>query len=125
MLEQRSTYSTQHGPDLSARMAKDEHEIEALMWRYARALDTLDAEAYANAYTPDGQFVAGGNPTAGTAALKKMITDLKAKRAKASGKLDDLGKASKASWDQAKKGFIDAYRDLATAYNRAAGEFKK
>jgi hypothetical protein len=58
---------------------KDRHEIEALMWRYARALDTLDAEAYASAYTPDGQFIAGGNPT--TAALKKMITDLKTTRA--------------------------------------------
>jgi uncharacterized protein (TIGR02246 family) len=60
---------------------KDRHEIEALMWRYARALDTLDAEAYASAYTPDGQFIAGGNPTTGTAALKKMITDLKTSRA--------------------------------------------
>jgi uncharacterized protein (TIGR02246 family) len=59
---------------------RDRHEIEALMWRYARALDTLDAEAYASAYTPDGQFIAGGNPTAGTAALKKMITDLKTAR---------------------------------------------
>ena len=60
---------------------KDRHEIEALMWKYARALDTFDAEAYAAVYTPDGQFIAGPTPTAGTAALKKMITDLKNNRA--------------------------------------------
>jgi SnoaL-like domain len=59
---------------------KDRHEIEALMWRYARALDTFDADAYASNYTPDGQFIAGANPTTGTAALKKMITDLKTNR---------------------------------------------
>jgi len=62
------------------QQAKDRDEIEALMWRYARALDTLDADAYASAYTPDGEFRAGGNPTAGTAALKKMIADLKTAR---------------------------------------------
>jgi hypothetical protein len=59
---------------------KDRHEIEALMWRYARALDTFDADAYVSNYTPDGQFIAGGSPTTGTAALKKMITDLKTNR---------------------------------------------
>jgi uncharacterized protein (TIGR02246 family) len=59
---------------------KDRHEIEALMWRYARALDTLNADAYVANYTPDGQFVAGANPTAGADALRKMITDLKANR---------------------------------------------
>jgi len=62
------------------QQAKDRDEIEALMWRYARALDTLDADAYASAYTPDGEFRAGPNPTKGTAALKKMIADLKANR---------------------------------------------
>ena len=60
---------------------KDRQEIEALMWRYARALDSFDAEAYASVYTPDGQFGAGENATKGTAALKKMITDLKTTRA--------------------------------------------
>ena len=63
-----------------AQEAKDRQDIEALMWKYARALDTLDAEAYASMYTPDGEFRAGPNPTKGTAALKKMIADLKATR---------------------------------------------
>ena len=56
---------------------KDRHEIEALMWRYARALDTYDVEAYVASYTPDGQFIAGPNPTAGADALRKMMVGLK------------------------------------------------
>jgi uncharacterized protein (TIGR02246 family) len=54
--------------------AKDREAIEQLMWRYARALDSSDAETYASLYTVDGQFGAGANPTKGREALKKMIT---------------------------------------------------
>jgi hypothetical protein len=61
--------------DNAAREARDRADIEALMWSYTRALDTLNPEAYAAAYTPDGQFVAGQNATKGHAALKKMIVD--------------------------------------------------
>ena len=61
--------------DNTAREARDRAEIEALMWSYTRALDTLNPEAYAAAYTPEGQFVAGQNATKGHAALKKMIVD--------------------------------------------------
>lgn len=60
---------------------KDRAEIEALMWRYVRALDNLDADAYASAYTADGEFGAGAGATKGTAALKKMVNDLKNNRA--------------------------------------------
>src|SRR5881392_3081566 len=63
-----------------AQEARDRHEIEALMWRYARALDTFEPDAYASCYTPDGQFGAGENATKGTAALKKMIADLRKNR---------------------------------------------
>jgi uncharacterized protein (TIGR02246 family) len=71
--------STQLGAqDNAAREARDRAEIEALMWRYTRALDTRNADAYVTAYTPDGQFVAGGNATKGRAALHKMVADLKA-----------------------------------------------
>ena len=59
------------------REAKDRAEIEHLMWRYARALDTSDAEAYASVYTEDGQFVAGGNATKGREALRNMIAGFK------------------------------------------------
>ena len=57
------------------REVRDRAEIEDLMWRYARALDTNDAEAYAAAYTPDGQFGTGANATKGRDALRKMIAD--------------------------------------------------
>lgn len=64
----------------SDQQEKDRHEIEALMWRYARALDTLNADAYVANYTADGQFIAGANPTAGADALRKMIVDLRTNR---------------------------------------------
>lgn len=56
---------------------------------------------------------------------QEQIKDLKAKRAKASQKATELGRATKASWERAKEGFADAYRDLASAYDKAATEFKK
>jgi uncharacterized protein (TIGR02246 family) len=61
------------GQDTSAREARDRAEIEALMWRYARALDTGDGTAYAATYTVDGQFSAGTTATKGREALKKMV----------------------------------------------------
>ena len=59
------------------------------------------------------------------AKAQAQLRDLKAKRGAASRKASDLGKATKASWERAKEGFADAYRDLATAYEKAAAEFKK
>lgn len=54
-----------------------------------------------------------------------QLKELKAKRAKASRKASELGRATKASWEKAKEGFADAYRDLASAYDRAAAEWTK
>src|ERR1044071_1047272 len=59
---------------------KDREAIDALMWKYARALDTMNAEAYVSCYTPDGAFGAGANATKGADALRKMITDLNTRR---------------------------------------------
>jgi uncharacterized protein (TIGR02246 family) len=68
------------------REAKDRAAIEHLMWRYVRALDTFNGDAYASVYTADGQFVAGGNATKGREALRKMVTDLgQARAARAAG----------------------------------------
>jgi uncharacterized protein (TIGR02246 family) len=79
--------STQLGAqDNAAREARDRNEIEALMWRYTRALDTANAEAYAAAYTPDGQFSAGTNTTKGRAALTKMVADIKERQTAAAAK---------------------------------------
>jgi uncharacterized protein (TIGR02246 family) len=64
------------GQDNSAR-EKDRAEIEELMWRYTRALDTGDGKTYAETYTVDGQFVAGTTATKGREALQKMVDALK------------------------------------------------
>jgi hypothetical protein len=58
------------------REAKDRAEIEKLMWQYARALDTENADAYVATYTPDGQFGGGANAIKGHDALHKYIVDL-------------------------------------------------
>jgi hypothetical protein len=58
--------------DQVLREARDRAEIEDLMWRYARALDTGNGDAYAAVYTPDGQFGTGANATKGTEALKRL-----------------------------------------------------
>ena len=63
------------GPALADR-AEDREAIEELMWRYARALDTGDAEAYAATYTEDGEFKAGATSTKGRQALHDMIAGL-------------------------------------------------
>ena len=73
------------GQDNSAR-EKDRAEIEALMWRYARALDTGDGAAYAATYTTDGQFGTGANATKGREALKKLADGVKEQQAAAKAK---------------------------------------
>jgi 3-phenylpropionate/cinnamic acid dioxygenase small subunit len=59
---------------------QDRATIEDLMWRYARALDSSDADGYAAVYTEGGQFGTGDQATKGRAALKKMVADLKQAR---------------------------------------------
>jgi len=54
----------------------------------------------------------------------KAVKDLKAKRVQASKKLDEMGKATGAAWNDAKDGFADAYKDLHEAYEKAAAKFK-
>jgi len=65
--------TTLFGEDNTAREARDRAEIEALMWKYTRALDSGDGATYASTYTADGQFGAGGNPTTGRDALSKLV----------------------------------------------------
>ena len=68
------------------REMRDRIQIEELMWKYTRALDTSDADAYASAYTEDGQFSAGTNVTRGRDALRKMIADMRQRAADAQAK---------------------------------------
>ena len=61
------------GEDNTARETRDRHDIEALMWKYTRALDKGDGATYASTYTADGQFAAGTNATKGREALSKLV----------------------------------------------------
>ncbi len=63
------------------KQEQDRVAIEALMWRYVRALDTLDAAGYAAVFTEDGTFVSGNAQEHGRAELMKMIDGLKKGRA--------------------------------------------
>lgn len=69
-----SAFAADNGTE---REARDRAQIEKLMWQYVRALDTENADAYAAAYTPDGQFGSGANAVKGREALKKLINDYK------------------------------------------------
>ena len=59
------------------REAQDRAAIEALMWRYVRALDSMDADGYAAVFTEDGAFGSGNTQRKGRADLKAMVADLK------------------------------------------------
>jgi 3-phenylpropionate/cinnamic acid dioxygenase small subunit len=61
-----------------AREANDRAEIQALMWRYERALDTLDVDAYVAVFTEDAQF---GNAK-GREGIRTMIAGIKTAREK-------------------------------------------
>lgn len=63
--------------------------------------------------------------SAAKADLQRQLNELKAKRAQAGKKLDELGKASAESWDSVKGGFADAYKDLHRAYDKAAASLRK
>jgi uncharacterized protein (TIGR02246 family) len=59
------------------REAQDRAAIEALMWRYVRALDSMDPDGYAAVFTEDGTFGSGSTQRKGRADLKAMVADLK------------------------------------------------
>jgi uncharacterized protein (TIGR02246 family) len=65
---------------VSSRNA-DRDAIEALQWRYDRALDSFNADAYVALYTEDGSF----GQVKGREALYKMMTGFTAPRPAASG----------------------------------------
>jgi hypothetical protein len=79
-------FTAQKGDDDVLRQVRDRVEIEDLMWRYTRALDTANGDAYAATYTPDGQFGSGANATKGREALRKMVADMRDRQAAAEAK---------------------------------------
>jgi len=65
--------TTLFGEDNAAREARDRAEIESLMWKYTRALDSGDGATYASTYAVEGQFGTGANTTKGREALAKLV----------------------------------------------------
>lgn len=59
--------------DTAVREAAERAAIEKLMWDYVAAADSLDADRYAAAFTPDGAF----GQTKGADALKGMINGMR------------------------------------------------
>ena len=60
----------------------DRAEIEELITRYVTALDGLDADAYEGVFTADGEYDVTGTVYKGRAAIRKIVTDLQASRAR-------------------------------------------
>lgn len=65
------------------RALNDRAEIEELVVRYAMALDTLDAEAYASVFTEDAVFDVTGTVYRGREAIRAIVTGLQESRDRA------------------------------------------
>lgn len=72
------------------------------------------------------QFAGKASKASGDAqvAYEKEIKTLKAQRAEAGKKLNEMGKASASSWDAVTQGFAAAYRDLYHSYEKAVAKLK-
>lgn len=68
--------------DAAVQKLIDRAEIEALVARYVTALDTLDADAYAGVFAEDARFNVSGTVYDGRDAIRKIVTDLQAARAR-------------------------------------------
>ena len=60
----------------------DKSDIEAVVAKYVTALDTLDADAYGDVFTDDAVYDVTGTVYKGRAAIRKIVTDLKERRAR-------------------------------------------
>jgi uncharacterized protein (TIGR02246 family) len=60
----------------------DKAAIEAVVVQYVTALDTLDADAYEGVFTEDAVYDVTGTVYRGRAAIRKIVTDLRASRAR-------------------------------------------
>lgn len=60
----------------------DRAEIEELITRYVTALDGLDADAYEGVFTVDGEYDVTGTVYKGRPAIRKIVADLQATRAR-------------------------------------------
>ena len=117
-----------------AQSAKDVKDKTAEAWEALKAYTHAkqnDAVAYGKKLMKETddqikQLQARASRASGDAKVEydKQVKALKAKQAEAGKKLSAMGKATAASWDTAKQGFADAYKDLQSAYERAAAQWK-
>jgi len=63
---------------------QDRPAIQNLVGKYTIALDTLHADMYASAFAEDAEFTFGGKTYKGRAEIRKIVSDLKERRAAAS-----------------------------------------
>lgn len=67
-------------PDDTLRELQDRAEIQELVARYITAVDTLDADGYANVFTEDAVYDVTGTVYEGRAAIRAIVTDMQAAR---------------------------------------------
>jgi len=65
----------------SLRQLQDRAEIHELVARYITALDTRDADTYANVFTEDAVYETPVSVYEGREAIRKIVTDLQESRA--------------------------------------------
>jgi uncharacterized protein (TIGR02246 family) len=83
MLAAMGVASADEDAESALQKLMDRAEIEELVVRYVHALDTLDADAYEGVFTEDGVYELPGNVVhTGGAAIRKIVTDLQAARAR-------------------------------------------
>jgi uncharacterized protein (TIGR02246 family) len=76
------------GPPTTAQSSEllqqlqDRAEIEELVANYVKALDTLDADLYANVFTEDAVYDVTGTVYEGRDAIRKIVTNLQESRAR-------------------------------------------
>ncbi len=62
---------------------------------------------------------------AAKADAQRQLNELKAKSAATGKKLDEMGKATKQTWDITKKGFADALKELEKSFDKVNANVKK
>ena len=77
-----TAFAAEDAETVALQRLLDRAEIEELVARYVTALDTLDAEAYEGVFTEDGEYDVTGTVHKGRAAIRKIVTDLQASRAR-------------------------------------------
>ena len=77
-----AAFAAEDAATVALQKLMDKAEIEALVARYVTALDTLDADAYESVFTADGVYDVTGTVHQGRPAIRKIVTDLQASRAR-------------------------------------------